>query len=93
MIARTFGSLAAWRRKSTTGVKDSKGCSSRMSCLPTTLNRFSAFCSSLGISGVKVGCCSSGWLSSPVMLNRRVRFTGPLTWYSSLSARPNCLSR
>ncbi|MNH29519.1 hypothetical protein D3C79_897560 [compost metagenome] len=91
--ARTCGSLAAWRSRSTTGVNDSKGCISRMSCLLTTLKMFSLFCNSLGIAGVNGVYCSSGWLSRLVMLNRRVRLTGPLTWYSSLSLRLNCLSR
>ncbi|MCY1377810.1 hypothetical protein D9M69_654010 [compost metagenome] len=93
LIASTLGSLAAWRSRSTTGVNDSNGCSSSTSCLPITLKMFSAFCSSLGIAGVNGLYCSSGWLSRPVMLNRRVRLTGPLTVYSSLSPRLNCLSR
>ncbi|MNN05536.1 hypothetical protein D3C81_1183010 [compost metagenome] len=91
--ASTCGSLAAWRNKSTTGVKDSNGCISRMSCLLITLKMLSAFTRSLGMAGVNGVYCSSGWLSRLVMLNRRVRLTGPLTWYSSLSLRLNCLSR
>ncbi|MCY1436404.1 hypothetical protein D9M71_525290 [compost metagenome] len=93
LIASTLGSLAAWRSRSITGVKDSNGCSSRTSSLASTPNRFSFFCSSFGMVGVNGGFCSSGWLASPVTLNRRVRLTGPLTRYSSLSLRPNCLSR
>ncbi|MNN27943.1 hypothetical protein D3C81_1414940 [compost metagenome] len=93
LIASTLGSLAAWRSRSTTGVKDSNGCSSNTSSLLSTPNRFSFFCSSRGMVGVNVGLCSSGWLARPVTLNSRVRLTGPLTLYNSLSARPNCLSR
>ncbi|MNE16892.1 hypothetical protein D3C80_1098520 [compost metagenome] len=77
--ASTCGSLAAWRSRSTTGVNDSNGCSNRMSCLLITLKMFSLFCSSFGICGVNGRYCSSRWLSRPVMLNSRVRFTGPLT--------------
>lgn len=93
LIASTFGSLAAWRSRSITGVKDSNGCISNTSSLLRTLKRFSFFCKRRGIAGVKGGYCSSGWLSRPVTLNRRVRLTGPLTLYNSLSDRPNCLSR
>ncbi|MCY1441518.1 hypothetical protein D9M71_578360 [compost metagenome] len=93
LTASTCGSLAAWRSRSTTGVNDSNGCSNKMSCLLITLKMFSLFCNSLGMAGVNGVYCSSGWLSRPVMLNSRVRLTGPLTWYNSVSLRLNCLSR
>ena len=92
-IASTFGSLAAWRNISTTGVKDSNGCSNSTSCLLTTLNSFSLLCSIFGMTGASDGNCKSRWLCKPVMENKRIRLTGPLTRYSSASDKPHWRSK